>query len=178
MKNLRNRVAGAVLCTIAIGAGIGLSTVGGAASNSSAPSAAAERAADTNCQALAAGLHNPNDSSASFSVVGAYASTAGQVASWEAQRDGTGTGLMSSAPPAEVVTVCFITGQLQSPAATSGGPSSTTQFGPGNGSYGALVGIVLSDGSWVPDVLIHGSSVPYSAPPTTSAVPVAHQTVS
>ena len=176
MKGLAYWVGGVALAAAGVGTGLAASVPIGAVAFRSVHLSAAVRAADTNCQAVTANLRNPNDPSSSFSVTGAYPSTAAKVASWEAQRDGTGSGLMSSAPGSELVTVCFITGQL---AGSATGPAPTSRpDGPGNGSYRALVAIVLPDGSWVPDVLLHGLSVPYSAPSVTSQAPKIHTTVS
>lgn len=177
-------MVGSILCAAGVVVGVGLSGIGGAATRTSThtsnrvASSAAGRAAEDNCQALVDNLHNPNNSSATLTVTGAYASTAGQVSSWDEARDDTGpTGsLFASDPSSEVVSVCFISGSLMS--STAGGQQPTSDyFGPGNGSYGAAVYVVLANGQALPDVLLGGSSVPYSPPPTTADVPAIHRDV-
>jgi hypothetical protein len=123
-----------------------------------APLGAAGTAALNNCQSLATALGA--SAGDSFSVQAAYASTAAQVATWEAQRDGTGTGLFSSDPPSETLSVCFLTG----------GPYERTPLHP-DIHYNAVVMEILPSGYAVPDVIINGTTVPYSAPMTTTEIP-------
>jgi hypothetical protein len=123
-----------------------------------APLGAAGTAALNNCQALATGLGASAGNA--YSVQAAYASTAAQVATWEAQRDGTGTGLFSNDPPVESLSVCFLTG----------GPYETAPLNP-NIHYDAVVMEILPSGYAVPDVIINGTTVPYSAPMTTTEIP-------
>lgn len=127
-------------------------------------------------RAATAAAHNCNDwvsqldqghGDQAFAVQASYASTAGDVAAWEQARDGTGpgSGPFASAPPSELLTVCFITGPFG---------SGTMPSPPiGNGMHinnGADVFEILPSGYAVVDVEVNGTTVPYSPPATTSSV--------
>ena len=116
----------------------------------------AAQVAASNCAQLASGLGS------SVAVEASYASTAGQVASWEAARDGTGTGLFSNDPSSELLSVCFLTGDFGTGKDQAGSAI----------NYGAEIMEILPSGYAVPDVIIHGTTVPssYGAPGTTSQV--------
>jgi hypothetical protein len=153
--------ATAVLIVIAVG----ISQASGASRNP-APLAArggAATAAGDNCSDLVTGLDQGHNDQA-FAAQASYASTAGDVAAWEEARDGTSPGsLFSSADPSELLTVCFITGPFGSH------PGNTFTNGRGV-NQGAAIFEILPSGYAIPDVLINGTNVPCSPPPTTSTV--------
>ena len=142
--------------------------------------ARAESAAAINCQGLEAQFQNPRVPSAAYSIAASYPSTAGQIATWDSAIEGTGPttvgggpggSLLSSYPSADVVSVCFVSGPIESAGIGASGPTNGKGFNSG-------IYVILPNGLALPLYLSAGSEITWPAPPTTSTSPTIARSIS